>query len=328
MTRTVLGHSVQRTEDPALLTGAARFMADLPIADGLHAVFVRSHVAHGILRSVDVSAAREVPGVDSVWTAADLALPDQRAFTGDEALGRPLLARDRVRFAGEPVAVVCAGSPEAAADAAELVVVEVEPLDAVTDPARAASGDAPVLFDGFRTNIVGEAPPATGAGSDGDGFFGDADVVVRTRITHQRVAPVTMEANGCVAVPSDDGSITVWASTQSVFGVQGEVARVLGVDPSSVRVRAPWIGGGFGAKGGVYPEQLVIAGLAHRLARTVRWLETRSENLLAMTHGAGRCTTSSSARRATGASPHCAWAGTPMSARTRPVGCSFRWSRA
>ena len=80
-----------------------------------------------------------------------------------------------------------------------------------------------MLFDGYGTNIVGEAPPATGAGSDGDGFFGDADVVVRTRITHQRVAPVTMEANGCVAVPSDDGSITVWASTQSVFGVQGEV---------------------------------------------------------------------------------------------------------
>src|SRR5439155_20053117 len=121
-----------------------------------------------------------------------------------------------------------------------------------------------------------------------DAFFDDADVVVRIRITHQRVAPVTLEANGCVAVPDNDGSLTVWASTQSVFGVQAEVARTLDLEPTRVRVRAPWIGGGFGAKGGVYPEQLVVAGLAHRLGRAVRWTESRHENLLGMTHGRGQ----------------------------------------
>ncbi len=294
-TRSVLGHSVLRSEDPALLTGAARFMADLDAdlaadsgADGpgrplLDAVFVRSHTAHGTLTGVDVADAVALPGVHSVWTAADLDLPDQPAFSGDPALARPLLARDRVRFAGEAVAVVCAATRAAAVDAAEAVVVAVDPRPAVTDVVAAAAPDAPLLFEAHGSNRVGEGAPEADAG-----FFADADEVVRVRLRHQRVAPVTMEPNGCVAVPHDDGTLTVWASTQSVFGVRGEIARVLGVEPAAVRVRAPWIGGGFGAKGGVYPEQMVTAALAARTGHPVRWLETRHENLLAMTHGRGQ----------------------------------------
>jgi carbon-monoxide dehydrogenase large subunit len=283
MSRTVLGHSVLRSEDPALLTGAADFMADLAVGGALHAVFVRSPVAHGLLRGVDPTAAGACPGVHSVWTAATLDLDDQRAFSGEEALSRPLLARDRVRFVGEGVAVVLAGTLAEALDAADCVEVDVDPLPAVTDVVRAASDDAPVLFPAHGSNVVGSVP----ADRDDD-FFAGADAVVRVRVAHQRVAPVTMEPNGCVAVPESDGSLTVWASTQSVFGVQGEVARTIGVEPERVRVRAPWIGGGFGAKGGVYPEQLVIAALAHRLGRAVRWTESRRENLLGMTHGRGQ----------------------------------------
>jgi carbon-monoxide dehydrogenase large subunit len=278
--RTVLGHSVRRSEDPALLTGAARFMADVEVDGPLEAVFVRSHVAHGVILGLDVGAASATAGVHSVWSAADLDIADQAAFTGDPALGRPLLARDRVRFVGEPVAVVCAESRAAAQDAVEAVVVSTEPLPAVTDVLAAAADDAPALFASHGSNRMAEPAPASG-----DDFFADADTVVRLRIHHQRVAPVTMEANGCVAVPHRDGSITVWASTQSVFGVQGEVARVLGLEPTAVRVRAPWIGGGFGAKGGVYPEQLVVAALAMRTGRAVRWIETRQESFVAMTHG-------------------------------------------
>ena len=293
--RTLLGHSVLRSEDRRLLTGEARFMADLPFAGGavggapgtdgapLEAVFVRSHTAHGRLVAVDAGAARAMPGVHSVWTAADLDLADQPAFTGEEALARPLLARDRVRFAGEAVAVVCAEARALAIDAAEAVVVEVESAPAVTDVVAAAAPGAPVLFEAHGSNLMGDEPTPPD-----DGFFVDADHVARLRIRHQRVAPVTMEPNGCVAVPHDDGTVTVWASTQSVFGVRGEVARVLGTEAHSVRVRAPWIGGGFGAKGGVYPEQLVTAALARRTGRPVRWLETRHENLLAMTHGRGQ----------------------------------------
>jgi carbon-monoxide dehydrogenase large subunit len=236
-----------------------------------------------VLQHVDTEAAEACPGVHSVWTAATLALADQRAFSGEEALGRPLLARDRVRFVGEGVAVVLADSLAEAVDAAEQVTVAVDALPAVTDVSIAADGDAPVLFPAHGTNVVGAEP-----GELDPDFFADADVVVRVRVAHQRVAPVTMEPNGCVAVPEPDGSLTVWASTQSVFGVRAEVARAVDIEPERVRVRAPWIGGGFGAKGGVYPEQLVIAALAHRTGRAVRWTETRRENLLGMTHGRGQ----------------------------------------
>ncbi|MEX1008838.1 MAG: xanthine dehydrogenase family protein molybdopterin-binding subunit [Acidimicrobiia bacterium] len=282
MTRTVLGHSVLRSEDPGLLTGSARFMADLEIEDTLHAVFVRSHVAHGTVEAVHTAEAAACTGVHSVWTAADLDLPGKRA-SGEEGLERPLLAVDRVRFVGEAVAVVLAGTLAHALDAADEVVVEIEPLPAVADPIAAAADGAPLLFPEHGTNLMG----ATADGPDHE-FFADAHVVARVRVAHQRVAPVTMEANGCVAVPEPDGSLTVWASTQSVFGVQREVARTLGLDAPQVRVRAPWIGGGFGAKGGVYPEQLVVAGLAHKVGRTVRWTESRRENLLGMTHGRGQ----------------------------------------
>lgn len=289
MSRTVLGHSVVRSEDPALLTGDARFMADLAGADGvaatqtLHAVFVRSTAAHGTIRELDCDAARSAPGVHSVWTAADLDLPPQAPFGGRPGPLRPRLASDRVRFVGEPIAVVLAAELADAVDAAELVAVDIDHLSSVTDPVAAASDEAPLLFPGQGSNIIG------GRHGDPDPtFFDDADVVVSARLHHHRVAPVPIEPNGCVAfVDSGDDTetLTIWASTQSVFALRDEVATALGLEPDRVRVRAPWIGGGFGAKGGVYPEQVIVAALARHTGCVIRWIETRSENLVAMTHG-------------------------------------------
>lgn len=278
-TTSLLGHEIRRSEDPELLTGAARFVADLPAAEVLDAVFVRSPAAHGELRSVEFEAAAASPGVDSVWTVTELNAPPMGA---NPELARSLLAEDRVRFVGESIAVVLAEGYAAAMDAAELVEVTIDPLPVVIDPVDAAASAAPILFPEHATNVVGGSHHEID-----DQFFADADEVAVARFRHNRVAPVTMEPNAVLAVPEPDGSLTVWISTQSVFGVQGEVARTLGIDRSAVRVRAPWVGGGFGAKGGVYSDALVAALLAHRLRRPVRWIETRSENLVNMTHGRG-----------------------------------------
>ena len=272
----MLGHEVRRVEDPALLTGEAQFLADLQVDGLLHAVFVRSATAHGVLDAVDVSAAVAMPGVVAVLTAADLDLPAQgAAHLGPMA--RPMLATERVRFVGEAIAVVVAESYAAGVDAAEAVVVDIDPLPVALDP---TDTDPPLLFPEAGSNLAG------GRHHDDDAaFFENDDVVVHARLHHQRIAPVTMEPNGALAVPEPDGSLTLWASTQGVFGVRGEVCTILGLEPTQVRVRAPWVGGGFGAKGGTYPEQVMVCALARRLGRPVRWVETRTENLVGMTHG-------------------------------------------
>ncbi len=287
MTRTVLGHTVHRTEDASLLDGSARYIDDIAVASGaVWAVFVRSAFAHADLLAVDVRAARAAPGVFAAFTAADLELPPLRAMAGNGALDRPLLAGERVRFVGEPVAVVVAETRAQAFDAAELVVIDADPLPVITDAFAGMEPDAALLFPAFGANeTTGRTPAARGEG------WPEAEVVVRARVHNHRIAPVPIEPNGCVAIPSAgtaEGRIDVWASTQSVFGVRREIATALGVDESAVVVRAPAVGGGFGAKGGVYIEQLVVAVLARELGRAVAWVETRHENLVNMTHGRGQ----------------------------------------
>jgi carbon-monoxide dehydrogenase large subunit len=283
MSRTVLGHRVERREDAPILRGAERFVEDVALGAGAcWAVFVRSTFAHAESLTIETDAARAAPGVVAVLTAADLDLRPASAMGGYGALDRPLLARDRVRFVGEPVAVVVAETRAQAADAADLVVVDAAPLPAVTDGLAALEPDAPLLFPDFGTNeTTGRSPSARGPG------WADAEVVVNARFVNHRVAPVPMEPNGCVVAPNGDG-LVVWASTQSVFGVRREIASTVGLDESAVVVRAPAVGGGFGAKGGVYVEQLLVAALARRLSRPIAWVETRHENLLNMTHGRGQ----------------------------------------
>ena len=266
---------MQRREDPALLTGEARYLDDLRVPGLLHAVFVRSPLAHALVRGIDG------PADATVFTASDLGLPSSPAMGNDKLL-RPMLATDRVRFVGEAVAVVAAETKAQAVDAAERVVVDYEPLEAVTDVLRAMEADAPVLFPEHGSNVIADREPR-----EDPSFFEGADVVLEFRNRISRVAPVTMEPNGCLVVPDGD-RLTVHASTQSVFGVQREIATALNLDPSSVRVLAPWTGGGFGAKGGIYPEAVVTAAVARRLQTPVTYQETRSENLLVMTNGRGQ----------------------------------------
>jgi carbon-monoxide dehydrogenase large subunit len=220
-----------------------------------------------------------MPGVVAVLRSDDLALPPQGGSVLG-ALARPLLATDRVRFVGEPVAVVVADSYDAAVDATEAVVVDIDRLPVALGAIAAAAPDAPLLFPEHGTNIVGGR-----LHEPDDGFFAGDEVVTSAVLTHQRVAPSPLEANGALAVPESDGSILLWASTQGVFGVRSEVCAALGLAPEQLHVRAPWVGGGFGAKGGTYVEQIMVAALARRLGRPVRWIETRTENLLGMTHG-------------------------------------------
>jgi carbon-monoxide dehydrogenase large subunit len=291
-TVSVLGHRVDRREDPALLTGSAGFMADVVVPGMLHAAFVRSYAAHGVLRDVDLTAAKELPGVVAAYVAADLGLPDIPEWPRAEGpprpeLARPCLARDRVRYVGEPVAVVVARSAADAADALEQVVVDIEPLPAVVDPMAAMEPGAPVLFEAFGSNVVLEVRPDDPS-LGGRGALEGAEVVARARFVNNRVAPVPMEPNGILARPAPDGRLDCLVSCQAPFAVRAGIARALGRDEASVRVHTPAVGGGFGAKGGVYPEHLVIAAVADRLGAPVRHVETRSENLVAMSHGRGQ----------------------------------------
>lgn len=286
--QTVFGFPVQRLEDEPLLRGTARFIADLEPPGTCHVAFVRSQVAHGRIVSVDTDAALSQPGVVGVYTAGDLDLPGLGEVpplpTGPRpVLARPCLAGDRVRFVGEAIAAVVAESYAAAVDAAEHVIVDVADEPAVVDPLSALKPEAPLLFPDHGTNIVREETISTAE----DALAG-ADVVVSARFVNQRVAAVPMEPNGTLAAPRDGGGLLCYASTQSPFQVRAGICRALGREPDEVQVVVPAVGGGFGAKGGVYPEQIVVAALADRLQRPVRHVETRSENLVAMSQGRGQ----------------------------------------
>jgi carbon-monoxide dehydrogenase large subunit len=277
-----------RSEDPRFLRGQGRYLESIVVEDALRAVFVRSIFPHAELHGVEgLDEARAMPGVVAVYTADDLGIAAQppagiiEAPGGDlgQPFDRDVLARDRVRYVGEPYAVVIAGSLREGQDAAECVRASVTPLDAVNDVEAALASDAPMLFPAVGTNV------AHGFEHEWErDVLADADVVVEQRFVNQRVAPVPMEANAIVVVPEDD-RFTVWVSTQVPFDVRDDLAELLGVDRTRVHAIAPDVGGGFGAKGAVYPEYLVVAKAARLLGRPVRWFETRSESMLSLWHG-------------------------------------------
>jgi carbon-monoxide dehydrogenase large subunit len=277
----ILGHPVKRVEDPRILSGKARYVADLDLPGVATAVFVRSTIAHARLGSVDTEAASKMPGVMGVYTADDLGLPDIPAFAmAPTVMSRPPLARGTVRFVGETIAVVVAETPEQAVDAAEEVVVDYDPLPAVADPEAALADGAPVLFPEHGSNLVVEFD----FGRTPDVFDG-ADTVVSGRIRNQRLAPVPLEVNAAAAVPEADDHLTIWVSNQHPFGVRQPLADALGLPEGNVRAVCPAVGGGFGAKIGLYAEYAVIAAAARRLGRPVRWVETRTESMTSLTHG-------------------------------------------
>jgi aerobic carbon-monoxide dehydrogenase large subunit len=274
------GAPVRRVEDGRLLRGEAPYTDDLKVGGAVQAVFVRSDWAHARIRSIETAEAAQAPGVVGVFTAENLGLGNMAHGSVPEAMARPVLADDRVRFAGEAVAVVVAETRAQAVDAAELVLVDYEPLDVLVDPAHALDDDAPKLFDGAENLAV-----AGGDGAEED-VLADAEVVVRARFVNQRVAAIPMEPNAALAAPdSETGGITIWAQAQAQFSAREAIAAALGLEESQVRVITTWLGGGFGARIATYPEQVTIAALARKLDRPVRYVEGRSETMTAMQHG-------------------------------------------
>jgi len=277
-----------RTEDPRFLRGEGRYLENIPVPGALRVVFVRSIFAHAVLNGVEgLQDARSMPGVAAVFTAQDLDLPSQLAAGSVEVPGedlerpfdRPILARDRVRYVGEPIAVVLAETVGQALDAAELLMIDADPLEVVIDAERAAA-DEVLLFPECGTNIATRFDHRWG-----DDVLAGAELVVRGRFENQRVAPVPMEMNGIVVAPEHDDAWTVWVSSQVPFDVRNDLVDVLGEPRERIRVISPDVGGGFGAKVPTYPEYLVVAKAAQVLGRPARWHESRSESMVSLTHG-------------------------------------------
>ena len=280
---TFSGTPVRRVEDPDLLRGAGTFVDNLKIDGMLSLAFVRSPIAHAAIRSVDVTAAREMPGVVGVYSAADLDLPDAPALMAlHPAAIRPSLAKGTVNFVGDPVVAVAAETRAAAMDAAELVEIDYEPLGVVVDMEEALDPGSPAQFESLGGNVV------IGLRTGSEDPLAGADVVVRGRFENQRVAVVPMEGSAIVVDPTGtDFDLTVHLSCQMPHVARAALAKLLGMDPKRVRVIAPHVGGAFGAKH-LSAEGVVASKLALELGRPVKWVETRSENLVAMAHGRGQ----------------------------------------
>ena len=278
-----MGNAVLRREDPDLLTGSARFVADMAPAGTLHLAFVRSTMAHARIGSVESAEARDVAGVVDVFTAGDLDIAPQPLFITLPPEINRLPLTGKARYVGDPIAAVVAESPAAAADGAELVVVDYEPLPAVTDPFAALAPDSPIVFESHGSNQASELK----LNAEADSLTGH-DLVVSGRVVNHRMAAAPIEPSAVLAVPGvgngGDG-VTLWCTTQRPHDTRDVVAAALEEPPERVRVIAPAVGGGFGAKGSAYPEFVVAAWLARRLGRPVRWVETRTENLTNMTQG-------------------------------------------
>lgn len=282
-----LGAEVLRKEDPRYLTGRGRYVADIKLPGMLHAAFVRSPYAHARITAVDTSAALAAPGVHAVVTGADIAgtikpITGEARYPNFNSPDWPILVADVVRYQGESVAVVVADSRYLAEDAAELVEVEYEPLPAVVDGLEALEPGSPLVFPDWGDNLFLRRTAAIG---DVEGAFAEADVVVSRTYRNQRYTGVPMETRGCIAEYDDAmGTMTLWTSTQVPHLIRSAVADLLGFPENYLRVVSPDVGGGFGIKCSVYPEEVLLPYLARLVKRPVRWIADRSEDLLSGTH--------------------------------------------
>ncbi|MDW3180098.1 MAG: xanthine dehydrogenase family protein molybdopterin-binding subunit [Acidimicrobiia bacterium] len=288
MTRYV-GTNVVRTEDPRLLTGNGRYVDDIVLPDMLHAAFVRADHAHAKINGIDAEFARTMPGVHAVYLLDDLGEP----YSG-KVLSQPYpsaafkqdiraypLAKDEVCFVGDPIAIVVADSRYLAEDAAALVQVDYEPLPASVDCRTALDADAPIAHVGSPDNHVATLGVAFG---DIEDAFGDAPNILSETFLQHRGGCHSMECRGVLAVedPHDGGLLTVYSSTQAPYLVKATLANYLELDDARVRVIAPDVGGGFGPKGGVYPEEVVVPIAARLLGRPVKWIEDRREHFISL----------------------------------------------
>ena len=290
----MLGTPIKRREDPRLIAGQATYVDDIKLYGMLHMSVLRSPYGHARINSLNTEAARNHPGVRAVYTAEDL-----KGAVGPIAVGVPTgkitegmgihgpLAEGKVRFYGDPVAVVIADDRYTARDARDLIEVDYEPLPAVVDMEQAMQPDAPLLYEEFGTNVPLSLHPPT---DEIDKVFeqtkADGGIVVKQRMINQRLAPVPIETRGVVAdYTKSDKKLTVWSSSQIPHLLRNVLAATVGLPQHQVRVIVPEVGGGFGCKLNVYPEELVASFATMKLGRPVKWIEDRSENLAATIHG-------------------------------------------
>ena len=288
MAGSILGNRVLRKEDPKFLTTGGVYVDDIddPRLNGAaHVTYVRSTVAHATITAIDTSEAESMPGVIGVFTAASLGLQPTPA-TYNPAATRTLLASDKVRYVGEPVVAIVTERADQGEDAAERVVIDYDFLEPLVDMEAAMASDVRI-FDGIAHNVVFDSVAVGMPDVTGDDFFADCDVVVEGRFVNQRLAPCPLEVRGC-AVAWEDGRLVQWTSTQHAQSARDDIAKANGIDASAVRVITPDVGGGFGAKIGTYPEELLLGTLAARTGRPLRWRETRSESMVALGHGRGQ----------------------------------------
>jgi aerobic carbon-monoxide dehydrogenase large subunit len=282
----ILGTRVLRTEDPKFLTTGGVYTEDVVddrLAGACQVFFVRSPLAHARITGIDVSGALEAPGVIAAFTGADLAdlpvIPPSAAGLMNTEMTQRLLATEKVRYVGEPVAVVVTEHAYEGEDALELVAVDYDPLPAVLgfDP-----DDSSLLFEAAGTNVAGYWGDQSSLNPE---LFDGCEVVVSHTIVNQRVAPAPMETRAAAAVWGEDGRLTTWIPNQGAQGTRDNLVTLLSLEPGQVRVITPDVGGAFGAKFGADPEHAIVAWVARRLGRPARWTETRYENLIGMTHG-------------------------------------------
>jgi aerobic carbon-monoxide dehydrogenase large subunit len=285
------GQPVKRFEDPSLLTGKGSFVDDMRLPDMLYAVVLRSPHAHARIRSIDAAVARNAPGVVRVLTAEDFAdavkdIPPRptEELEGVKVPEHPVLARDKVCYVGQPVAVVVAQDRYLARDALQLIEVDYQALPAVLDPLAAAQGTSEPIHEEFGTNVAMRVRVGRG---DLGAAFAQAEAIIRGRYDVPRLSPAPMEGRGLLVryQPAED-LLTLWASTQVPHKVKTYLGRLLTRPPRHVRVIAPDVGGGFGQKVEIWPEDVALSYLAIVLGRPIKWVEERWENLLAY-HGRG-----------------------------------------
>ncbi|GAC1349401.1 MAG: molybdopterin-dependent oxidoreductase [Ktedonobacteraceae bacterium] len=290
----LVGSPIKRREDPRLITGQATYVDDIKLVGMLHMAVLRSPYGHARIKSINTEAARKLPGVVAVYTAEDL-----KGAVGNVAIAVPLghiaegmgvhgpLAEGKVRFYGDPVAAVIADDRYTARDARDLIEVDYEPLPAAIDVEKAMQPDAPRLYEEFDTNVAfGMHPPTDDIDKVFEQTKADGGIVVKTRLVNQRVAPVAIEGRGVVAeYRKSDKSLTVWSSSQIPHILRNVLSALLGLPQHQVRVIVPEVGGGFGSKLNIYPEEMLAAFAAMKTGRSVKWIEDRSENLAATIHG-------------------------------------------